>query len=184
MKLGIALAVLSGLSTLASAAEAPIEFRGVMAGAGAMKLSLKDKTTDATRWVEVGQTFAGYKVTGYDAAKETVTLNKEGVDVRLRLNAAQVKEAGPDSSAEPTKSKEEITKAVLNNLRQIAAAADQYYLEFGKTSVTLAELVGPTKYIRQLKPVDGETYDGLQLKQGSGPLTISTVQGVSVSYDP
>ncbi|HEX2853129.1 MAG TPA: hypothetical protein VHO24_07820 [Opitutaceae bacterium] len=178
------LVLLLFISGCVFAAEPAIEFRGVMAGSGATKLSLRDKATDTTRWLEVGQTFAGYKISGYDASKEIATLTKDGVDLRLRLNASQVKEAGPDSSAAPAKSKEEITRGVLNNLRQISAAADQYFLETGKTSVTLTELVGPTKYIRRLVPLDGESYDGLQLKQGAGPLTISTVQGVSVSYAP
>lgn len=51
--------------------------------------------------------------------------------------------------------------AVINNLRQIAAAADQYFLEEGKTSVTIEELVGPDKYILELTPVAGESYEGM-----------------------
>lgn len=49
-------------------------------------------------------------------------------------------------------------KAVINNLRQLSAAADQYYLETGKTTATYDDLVGPTKYVRQLNPVAGEDY--------------------------
>ena len=50
-------------------------------------------------------------------------------------------------------------KAVLNNLRQIAAAADQYFLDTGKTKVRVHDLVGADKYIRKLEPRSGETYD-------------------------
>ena len=50
-------------------------------------------------------------------------------------------------------------KAVLCNLRQLAAAADQYFLENNVTSVErMEELVGPTKYIKALNAVAGEDY--------------------------
>jgi type IV pilus assembly protein PilA len=41
-------------------------------------------------------------------------------------------------------------KALLNNLRQLAAAADQYYLETGTSRATYDQLVGPDGYIRVL----------------------------------
>jgi type IV pilus assembly protein PilA len=74
-------------------------------------------------------------------------------------------------------------KAMLNNLRQIAAARDQFQLENGRPPASMDELVGETKYIRRLNPVDGESYAGLSLFQGS-PLTVTTLNGVSVTYDP
>jgi hypothetical protein len=50
-------------------------------------------------------------------------------------------------------------KAVLCNLRQLAAAADQYCLENNVSVVErLDELVGPTKYIKALNAVLGEDY--------------------------
>lgn len=58
-------------------------------------------------------------------------------------------------------------KAVTNNLRQIAAAADQYFLEEGKTSVRIENLVGPNKYIRELNPVAGESYEGMIIEAGT-----------------
>ncbi len=62
-------------------------------------------------------------------------------------------------------------KAVMNNLRQLAAAADQYYLETGKSTATYVDLVGPDKYIRQINPVAGEIYVGMTFKQGA-PLRV------------
>lgn len=51
------------------------------------------------------------------------------------------------------------TKAITNNLRQLASAADQYFLEEGATTTTVAsDLVGSDKYIKSLDPVAGETY--------------------------
>ncbi|HKK17267.1 MAG TPA: hypothetical protein VJ952_01190 [Opitutales bacterium] len=49
-------------------------------------------------------------------------------------------------------------KTITNNLRQLASAADQYFLENGVTSVKTSELLGPNGYIRSFEPVAGETY--------------------------
>ena len=49
-------------------------------------------------------------------------------------------------------------KAVLNNLRQIASAAQQYMLEYGETSVNVTDLVGTGKYITSISTVKEEVY--------------------------
>jgi type IV pilus assembly protein PilA len=49
-------------------------------------------------------------------------------------------------------------KAVLNNARQISAAADQYFMETGVSTVTLTDLVGPTSYIKLLNTIASEVY--------------------------
>jgi len=49
-------------------------------------------------------------------------------------------------------------KTVLNNARQISAAADQYYLENGVSTVTLGSLIGTTNYVKALNLVANETY--------------------------
>lgn len=49
-------------------------------------------------------------------------------------------------------------KAVLNNVRQLAAAADQFFLENGTATVALTSLVGPTAYIKALNTVASEVY--------------------------
>ena len=68
-------------------------------------------------------------------------------------------------------------KAVLNNLRQLSSAADQYFLEKGVTQVTTDVLVGTdtTQYIKQIAPVAGETYVS-PVVQGAG-LTASGIAG-------
>jgi hypothetical protein len=76
-----------------------------------------------------------------------------------------------------------VRKEILNNLRQIAASADQFYFESGKKTVTLNELIGPTKYIRALHSVDGESYAGIDLTMGSGKWRVTTPGGVTVEYD-
>ncbi|MEN8661295.1 MAG: prepilin-type N-terminal cleavage/methylation domain-containing protein [Lentimonas sp.] len=51
-------------------------------------------------------------------------------------------------------------KTVINNLRQLASGADQYFLEAGKSTVTSSVLVGSgsTFYVKKFKPVASETY--------------------------
>src|SRR5476651_729129 len=49
-------------------------------------------------------------------------------------------------------------KAVLNNARQLSAAADQYFLENGVSIVASANLVGATNYVKAVNTVAGETY--------------------------
>ena len=68
-------------------------------------------------------------------------------------------------------------KAVLNNARQLSAAADQYFLESGNNNVASAVLVGTntTQYIKSIQTVANETYPD-NLTQAT-PLTIIGVAG-------
>jgi type IV pilus assembly protein PilA len=74
-------------------------------------------------------------------------------------------------------------KAVLNNARQMAAAADQYYLENGATSALSTSLVGATNYVKALNTVASEGYpDGYT--QGI-TITISGVANArTITYAP
>ncbi len=74
-------------------------------------------------------------------------------------------------------------KAVLNNLRQLAAAADQHYLETGTRTATYDQLVGPTKYVRVIQPVAGENYRALRFEQGQA-LRVRLANGKVVEYKP
>lgn len=49
-------------------------------------------------------------------------------------------------------------KAVLNNARQLAAAADQYMMENGVGFAAFANLVGPTNYVKSIDLAANETY--------------------------
>ncbi|HVZ63895.1 MAG TPA: prepilin-type N-terminal cleavage/methylation domain-containing protein [Lacunisphaera sp.] len=74
-------------------------------------------------------------------------------------------------------------KAVLNNARQLSAAADQYYLENGVSSVASTNLVGATNYVKVVNTVASETYPS-SLTQGI-TITISGIAGVrTVTYSP
>ena len=74
-------------------------------------------------------------------------------------------------------------KAVMNNARQLAAAADQYYLENGVSSVTQGSLVGSTNYVKSLNLVANETYPA-GFTQGEA-ITVAGVAGArTITYAP
>jgi type IV pilus assembly protein PilA len=74
-------------------------------------------------------------------------------------------------------------KAVLNNARQLAAAADQFFLENGVSSVTRGSLVGSTNYVKALNLVANETYPG-GFTQGS-TITVDAIAGQrTITYAP
>lgn len=74
-------------------------------------------------------------------------------------------------------------KVIQNNLRMLHAAGNQYCLENSVTSATYEQLVGPGKYIEQLKPVAGEDYTGLVFKTDAS-MTVTTADGKEFSIDP
>ena len=74
-------------------------------------------------------------------------------------------------------------KAVLNNARQLSAAADQYVLENGVSTVLSTDLVGATTYVKAVNTVAAETYPD-SLTQGI-TITIGGIAGVrTVTYSP
>ena len=74
-------------------------------------------------------------------------------------------------------------KTVLNNARQLSAAADQYYLENGVSTVTLGALVGTTNYVKSLNLVARETYPSA-FTQGEA-ITIVAIAGArTITYAP
>jgi type IV pilus assembly protein PilA len=72
-------------------------------------------------------------------------------------------------------------KAVLNNARQLSAAADQYFLETGISTVTLTDLVGQTSYIKVLNTVASEIYPTYYTQATT--ITINSVAGTrTITY--
>jgi len=64
-------------------------------------------------------------------------------------------------------------KAVLENLRQLDVAAQQYYLEQGSETAPYEALVGPEKYIEQLRSVAGEDYSTVVFDSAAAELSIT-----------
>ena len=66
-------------------------------------------------------------------------------------------------------------KAVLNNMRQLGAAADQYFLEFGTSTAQLTSLVGSSAYVKALNTVANESYP-TDYTQGN-PVIVTNIAG-------
>jgi type IV pilus assembly protein PilA len=66
-------------------------------------------------------------------------------------------------------------KAVTNNMRQLGAAADQYFLENGTSTVDLTSLVGSAAYVKALNTVANEAYP-LTYTQGNA-IIVSGIAG-------
>ena len=74
------------------------------------------------------------------------------------------------------------TKAITNNLRQLASAADQYFLENGVTSIGSSELVGTDKFVKSVDLVAGETYDATITQGVAISATGGTPGDVSLAF--
>lgn len=72
-------------------------------------------------------------------------------------------------------------KAVTNNIRQLTAAADQYFLEKGTTAVATVDLVGATNYVKELKQVASEAYPAT-LTQGETYLVTWPAYTTGISF--
>jgi type IV pilus assembly protein PilA len=72
-------------------------------------------------------------------------------------------------------------KAILNNARQLSSAADQYFLESGRSTATLGDLIGPTNYIKALLNIASENYPNNYTQATT--ITVSGVGGVrTITY--
>ncbi len=67
-------------------------------------------------------------------------------------------------------------KAVLNNMRLLAAAADQYFTEKGTSKVRFSSLVGSSAYIKSFSDVAGESYPDNYT--AASPIIVSGIAGL------
>ncbi len=71
-------------------------------------------------------------------------------------------------------------KTITNNLRQVASAGMHYMLENGVSEVGYDKLINT--YFDPIKPVNGESYEDLVVKETGGTLKVTTADGKTVSY--
>jgi len=71
-------------------------------------------------------------------------------------------------------------KTVLNNARQLGAAADQYFLEGGTSTVEITSLVGSANYVKVINTVANETYPAFYT-QGVA-ITIQSIAGARTIF--
>lgn len=90
--------------------------------------------------------------------------------------------AAPVSALPPAQVVVQQQKAILKNLIMIEAAADQFGQVNGRLPASLDEIVGPGKYIKSLKQVDGEDYSSVSLIPWL-PHVVTTAGGMAVVRD-
>lgn len=77
-------------------------------------------------------------------------------------------------------------KTISNNLRQLSAAAQQYFLENGVTQAGYTQLVGleASKYIKSMETAAGESYAAVTIGAADTQVSVTKVDGTVVSYYP
>lgn len=73
-------------------------------------------------------------------------------------------------------------KAIINNLRQFASAAQQYMLDEGASVAIYTDLVGSGKHIQVIEAVAGEEYTGLSVTEGTTTIAVTTSGGDAIIY--
>lgn len=72
------------------------------------------------------------------------------------------------------------TKTIINNLRQVASAGQQYMMDQGVSSASYSSLV--STYFRTITPVYGEAYTSLVVNDAGGTLTVTMANGSTVTF--
>ena len=73
------------------------------------------------------------------------------------------------------------TKTILNNLRQLASGADQYFLENGVTEVASALLIGTDSYVKTFNSVTANDQYTTTISQGTD--ISADLNGTTISID-
>ena len=73
-------------------------------------------------------------------------------------------------------------KAVLNNLRQFASAAQQYMLETGAVTADYTDLVGTDLWSGTIESVGTEEYATLTVATNTTQISITSPSGNDVTY--
>ena len=74
-------------------------------------------------------------------------------------------------------------KAIINNLRQLASAAQQYMLEEGQATAPYANLVGTGLYISTLDTVAGEDYQAISITLDTTQISATPTGRAAVVYN-
>ena len=105
------------------------------------------------------------------------------VNVQLAAQIAAPPPPAPKSVTLGWMPRYERQRLIMNYLRQIEAARDQFVLENGHAPASVDELVGFDRYIKTVRPVSGEDYSSLSMASGQ-LLSVTTADGMTVTYDP
>jgi hypothetical protein len=147
----------------------------------ATKISIQDSTSGSPLNFDLlSQSDDALNLRLHDGNGALLALNRQSKQT-LPPSEAELLAVSPEGRREAMVRR--VDKPVLNNARQLSAAADQYYLENGMSTVSIGDLVGPTNYVREINLVANETYPAA-FTQGV-TITIVGVAGVrTITYSP
>ena len=155
-----------------------IEFSGYLNDERGLVFALKHPASGDSKWVTVGQEFADFKVVRFDEKAESLVIAKGRTEYILPMAKSAVKK----EQVEPAP---EIKRKIVHNLRQLTAAADQFFLETGKKVATYEDWVGKKKYVKHLESFAGEDYRNVKFTQPpQAKVEVTTGEGFVVSYKP
>jgi len=153
----------------------PLILSGVLHDGTSTRVALTTVAGGESKWVNVGQQFGGYEIVSYDD-KTSILLVRQGTrEFPIALQEAKI--APVTNQLEPV-----VREKIRNNLRQLWTAAQQYFLETGKTTAAYSDLVGDGKFIKAIEPVGGEDYTSLVFSADAKSIAVSTAVGEAVSY--
>ncbi|HUJ42064.1 MAG TPA: prepilin-type N-terminal cleavage/methylation domain-containing protein [Opitutaceae bacterium] len=66
-------------------------------------------------------------------------------------------------------------KTVYNNMRVLAAAADEYFMEFGTDTAAITSLVGSSAYVKAINTVANESYPEVYTQ--ATPIIVTGIAG-------
>jgi hypothetical protein len=101
------------------------------------------------------------------------------------IGPAEARARTPEGQAEIRRAEAKVEEKVENNVRFLKAAADFYFVENGGTTVGIENLVGPTKYMKELSSVSGEHYP--QTFTQGGKIKVTEIHGyreIEYSFPP
>ena len=100
---GTAALVVLVLGVFNSRLSAEVEFAGILSTKEKTLFYLVDRTGGTNSgWIGLQQNFAGYKLAGYDAKSDRLTLTREGEKKEVRLNEGKVQPGSIEISGEVT----------------------------------------------------------------------------------
>lgn len=162
-------------AAMLNAADAPpFIFSGVLQENSIVRVALTATPGGDSKWVDIGEQFQGYQIVSYDENTTTLLVLKDYTEISIILQEAKIKST---SNLTP-----ETRAQIRENLSLLWSAAQQYFLEKGKTSAVFSELVGKGKSIESLAPICGENYASLVFIADSKAISVVTLGGETVSY--
>ena len=174
MKTLAALLFLFAAAVLRAGESQPFVFSGVLHEHAATQVALTAAAGGASKWVEVGQQFGGYDIVSFDESAATLLVRQGAREYQIKLQEVIIK---PPAALDPA-----LSGKIRNNLRLLWAAAQQFFIETGKTTATFADLVGEEKTIKALESVSGEDYTSLVINADARGLSVRTMSGETVSF--